>query len=231
MIYLRRADTRGRTRTEWLDSFHTFSFGDYHDPAHHHFGSLRVINEDFVNPDSGFGLHPHRHMEIITYIISGELTHHDSMGNGSVITRGEIQRMSAGTGLMHSEWNHSKTNPVHLLQIWIQPNSLQINPSYEQKVIVPQKNEWILLASPTGGDHAVQIHQQASLYLGLLDANQTLDYQWESNHLGYLQLITGQIDLDGTILNPGDGAALDQESTTTIKSHTAAEFLLFDLER
>src|SRR3989338_4621853 len=161
MIQIRRAGERGHANHGWLDTFHTFSFADYHDPAHMGFRSLRVINEDRVEPGQGFGTHPHRDMEIITYVLEGELTHRDSMGNGSVIRPGEVQRMSAGTGVTHSEYNASQVAPVHLLQIWVLPQRLRLEPSYEQRVFPQDRMEgaWLLLAAPEGRDGALTVHQ------------------------------------------------------------------------
>lgn len=229
MLTLRESHQRGKTETDWLESFHTFSFADYIDPAHHHFGPLRVINEDFVAPSSGFGKHPHRDMEIITYIVQGALSHEDSMGNGSTIRPGEIQRMSAGTGVFHGELNHSPNEPVHLLQIWIMPESNNLPPSYEQKKIPTVKNQWILLGSPQGDDQAVIIHQQVKLFSAHLEAKNKLNYEWKSKSQGWLQLIKGELHVNGLTMQAGDGLAIQDEPKINIECNSESEFLLFDL--
>ena len=230
MITIRKAQDRGTTRTDWLISFHTFSFGDYYDPRFMHFGTLRVINEDTVQPGKGFPTHPHRDMEIITYVTSGTLEHKDSMGNGSLIKPGEIQRMSAGTGITHSEFNHSKNELVHLLQIWILPNQKELTPSYEQKSIAKINNQFILIGAQNPSKEAVTIHQDVKLYVAYLEPNNLIHYTFENQRKGWLQLIKGKINLNDQALSPGDGAMISSESDIQIKSLQESEFLFFDLE-
>ena len=229
MIKIRLAQERGRTQMDWLDSYHTFSFGEYHDSNHMQFGPLRVINEDVVQPNMGFGRHPHQNMEIITYIVQGALSHQDSLGTGTTIRPGEIQRMSAGTGVEHSEFNHSKSDLVHLLQIWIRPEKEGLPPSYEQKSISTTRNQLILIGSREGAGDAVTIHQNVKLFTAHLDPKSTLTYELKNGSQGWLQLIKGKIDLNGQVLSPGDGAAIENENRITIKGLESAELLLFDL--
>jgi redox-sensitive bicupin YhaK (pirin superfamily) len=231
MIIVRKSNERGRGQHDWLDSYHTFSFADYQDPKHMHFHSLRVINEDFIKPSFGFGKHPHQNMEIITYVISGTLAHKDSMGNGSIIKPGEIQKMSAGTGVEHSEFNPSPTEPLHLLQIWIIPNQQQLSPSYEQVTINKKPNEFILIGSPIKQEGAVQIHEQVNLYVAYLDANTTIDYHFENNQAGWIQIVKGAIELNNLTLTAGDGAAIEDESRITIISQENTELLLFNFQK
>jgi quercetin 2,3-dioxygenase len=229
MINVRKANDRGIGSHDWLKSYHTFSFADYYDPAHMGFRNLRVINDDVIAPAKGFGTHPHNNMEIITYVISGALEHKDSMGTGSVIKPGEIQRMSAGTGITHSEFNHSKTEPLHLLQIWIKPASVELTPSYEQKTIPKATNQLILIGAQDKHDGAVTLHANAELYVAYMTPNSAISYQFKSNHAGWLQLITGSIKLNGETLNAGDGAAISDITKLDIQSIDDAELLLFDL--
>lgn len=229
MIIIRKLDERGKTQTDWLKSFHSFSFADYYDPEFMGFGNLRVINEDTIQPGQGFGTHPHRDMEIITYVVDGALEHKDSMGTGSVIKPGEIQKMSAGTGVMHSEFNHSKTDLLHLLQIWIIPKEFRLKPNYEQKTIPKENNQLILIGAPNDGDHAVTIHQDAKLFVAYLAANASVTHTFEKNHTGWLQLIKGKIKLDDKSLSAGDGAAIFDEDKIAIQCIEPAELLLFDL--
>lgn len=232
MLSLRKANERGLTEIDWLKSYHTFSFGNYYDLQHMGCGSLRVINEDRVQPGKGFEAHQHNDMEIISYVIEGALEHKDSMGTGSIIRPGEIQRMTAGTGVKHSEFNASKSEQVHFLQIWIIPNKKSLKPSYEQKAI-PQsiKNELILIASPNGGDNAVLIHQEVDLYAAYLNKNQSISHSFKTSQLGWLQLIKGQLKINEQLLNAGDGAQLNNPGTYEITSIGDAEFLLFDLKK
>ncbi len=228
MITIRKAVDRGLTEIEWLVSHHTFSFGEYYDPVYMGFNSLRVINQDIVQPGKGFETHEHREMEIISYVIEGALQHKDSIGTGSIIKPGEIQRMSAGTGVAHSEFNASKTDPVHFLQIWIKPNQTGLEPSYEQKTLPQSKmNELILIGSPIGGEQAITIHQDVYLYVAYLDKNNTIEYEFKNDRKGWFQLIKGKIKLNGEELEAGDGAMLIEEVNISIECLEEAELLLF----
>lgn len=230
MMTLRKAEDRGHFDHGWLNTYHTFSFGDYYDPAHMGFGTLRVINEDWVQPGKGFGTHPHRDMEILTYVLEGALEHKDSMGNGSAIRPGEVQRMSAGTGVTHSEFNHSKDDRVHLLQIWILPGQKNLNPSYEQKRFSKEERQgcFRLIASPEGTDGSVTIHQDAKVYGSLLDSGQEISYAIpEGRHL-WLQVARGTVQAGGQSLRAGDGLAVSEEKSLSMKG-AEAEILLFDL--
>jgi hypothetical protein len=231
MITLRKAAERGRTNIDWLDSWHSYSFGDYYDPRHMGFGPLRVINDDRVAPGGGFGTHPHRDMEIITYIVSGALEHKDSLGTGSVIRPGDVQRMTAGTGIRHSEFNPSQTEPVHLLQIWIQPEQNNLTPSYEQHTVseTDRLGGLCLIASRDGRDQSVTIHQNADVYASLLEAGQAVRHTIAGGRMAWLQLISGPISLNGQRLEAGDGAAIEQEQQLEITAQDNSELLLFDL--
>lgn len=231
MIGIRKSDERGHFNFGWLNTYHTFSFGDYYDLDHMGFRSLRVINEDRVRPGRGFPTHPHRDMEIISYVLDGALEHKDSMGTGSVIRPGEVQRMSAGTGVMHSEYNHSPSEPVHFLQIWILPDRQGIKPGYEQKIFAPEekRGRLRLVASPDGRDGSVVIHQDASLYATLLDPSQEVVHQFRPDRYGWVQVARGAVDVNGRLLGQSDGAAVSQEQTLTIIGREPAELLLFDL--
>ncbi len=229
MIKIRLAEDRGHTQLNWLDSFHTFSFGEYFDPEQMGFSHLRVINDDKIKPGMGFDMHGHRDMEIISYVIAGELAHQDSLGNGSVIRPGEIQRMSAGTGIRHSEFNPSKTEEVHLLQIWITPNQTGLKPSYEQKLIPAGQNRWIELASPNQQTSLITIHQDVFLYAAHLSQSEVIGYTFKPQRCGWIQLAKGKISLNGVILSAGDGAALIDESFIQVTCLEEAELLLFDL--
>jgi len=231
MINLRKSHERGHANHGWLDSFHTFSFADYYDPTEMGFGSLRVINEDRVAPKGGFPTHPHRDMEIVTYILEGELAHQDSMGNGSVIRVGDVQRMSAGTGIRHSEFNASESVPVHLLQIWIQPDEAGLTPSYEQKhfPLAEKQGRFRLIASRDGREGSVTIHQDAAIYAAALDADQAVRYTLDAPRRAYLHLARGRINLNGYPLEAGDGAKVNGPETLTLTALEAAEILLFDL--
>ena len=230
MINLRKAKDRGQSRTDWLESYHTFSFADYYDPAHHNFGNLRVINEDFVNAGKGFATHPHKDMEIITYVIQGVIEHKDSMGNGSLIHPGEIQRMSAGTGIRHSEFNHEQDQALHLLQIWITPSKTGIEPSYEQKKIVKKADQLILIGSEKGNEHGVTIHQDVNVYAAYLTPKASIDHVIKANRNLWVQLVKGVIQVNSQVLHAGDGAALTQESKLQITCDQEAELLVFDLK-
>jgi len=231
MITIRAAADRGATKLDWLDSRHTFSFGDYYDPNWMGFGSLRVINEDFVEPDQGFGMHPHRDMEIITYIVRGALEHRDSLGTGSVIRPGDVQRMTAGSGIRHSEFNPSSDEPVHLLQIWILPDQKNLSPSYEQKAFAEDEkhNRLRLIAARDGRDGAVTIHQDADVYAARLEPGKSFSHPIAAGRLAWLQVIQGEIDVNHHALMAGDGAAAQDEFLLEIEAQSPTELLLFDL--
>lgn len=231
MITVRSRDERGHFDHGWLDTRHTFSFAEYFDPDHMGFRSLRVINEDRVQPGQGFGTHPHRDMEIVTYVLDGALAHRDSMGNGSVIRPGDVQRMTAGTGITHSEFNHSNDAPVHFLQIWIVPDRRGLTPSYEQKTIPAEAMAGRLcaVASHDGGDGSVTINQDATLYTAVLAPGQAVTHAFAPGRHGWLQVARGQVALDGRSLAAGDGAAISGEKAVTVSGESAAEILLFDL--
>jgi redox-sensitive bicupin YhaK (pirin superfamily) len=232
MLAIRKAPERGRASFGWLDSRHSFSFGHYHDPAFMGHGPLRVINEDRVEPGRGFDTHGHRDMEIISYVLDGALEHKDSIGTGSVIRPGDVQRMSAGTGVMHSEFNASKTEPVHFLQIWILPAANGIAPGYEQKHFsdAEKRGRLRLVGSRDGREGSVTIHQDISLYAALLDGTDRVSYELPEGCKGWVQIARGAVDLNGVALEAGDGVALRGPETLTISGATgAAELLLFDL--
>lgn len=232
MITIRPQDQRGVAKFSWLDSRHSFSFGNYYDPQQMGFASLRVINEDKIIPAKGFGTHGHQDMEIITCVLSGELEHRDSMGNGSVIRPGDVQRMTAGTGVRHSEFNASAREPVHLLQIWILPEEQGLEPSYEEKNFSSQirQGKLTLLGSRDGKDNSVTIHQDVNLYLGSLTNNSCFTYQIQDNRVVWLQMAKGEVQLNNRLLQAGDGAAITDETEIAIAANnTEAEFLLFDL--
>ena len=235
MISIRKSRERGRTQLDWLDSLHTFSFGEYHDPAQMGFRVLRVINEDKVRPGQGFGTHGHRDMEIITCIVGGALEHKDSLGTGSVIRPGDVQRMSAGTGVMHSEFNASATEPVHFLQIWIVPDIKGLKPGYEQRSygVAERVDRLRLVASPDGASDSVTINQDARLYMSTLSEGRSVTHELSADRHAWLQVVRGdvQVHTDGsdTPLGPGDGAAISRERTLTIRAGHDSEFLLFDL--
>jgi redox-sensitive bicupin YhaK (pirin superfamily) len=230
MIFIRKSKDRGHSHIDWLNSYFTFSFADYYDPEYMGHSVLRVINQDTVQPGHGFDKHAHKNMEIISYVISGELEHKDSMGTGSIIRPGEIQRMSAGSGVEHSEFNPSKKNSLQFLQIWIQPDKQNIKPSYEQKTISHLNNQLILIGSPEKSDYAIQIHQDVKLYLAYLTKNQSITYIMGLDRTFWIQVISGKLDLNKNILDAGDGAAISKEIMLEIKSlDDKTEFLLFDL--
>src|SRR5215470_5379712 len=231
MITFRDRMARGQSRTGWLDSRHTFSFANYHDPAQMGFRSLRVINEDRVIPGAGFPPHSHRDMEIISFVLKGALEHKDSLGNGTVIRPGEVQRMSAGTGIVHSEFNPSKTEPVHFLQIWIIPDHTGLPPSYEQKAfpIDERRGRMRLVAAPDGRDGAISLHQEARLFIANLGPGERADYEVEPARGIWLQLARGIIALNGTEMREGDGAAVEDEPAIEIEAETDAELLVFDV--
>lgn len=231
MIQIRPAAARGHADHGWLRSWHSFSFADYHDPAEMGWGALRVINEDIVAPASGFGMHGHRDMEIVTYLLSGPLEHKDSMGNGSVFRAPEVQRMSAGRGVLHSEFNASPEEPVHLLQIWIEPNVKGIAPAYEQKSFPDdaKQGHWCALASPDGRAGSLTIHQDARLFARKLGAGEAAEYALAAGRRAYVHVVAGRIDLNGVALGPGDGAKIADETNLQFAANEAAEVLLFDL--
>ncbi len=231
MIQFRDRMARGTSRTGWLESHHTFSFGDYRDPEHMGFRNLRVINEDRVVPGSGFPTHAHRDMEIISYVLEGTLEHKDSLGNGARIRPGEVQRMSAGTGITHSEFNPSTTEPVHFLQLWIVPGRTGLVPSYEQKEfpMEQRRGQLRLVAAPDGAQGAVTVHQAARLYVGNLRAGERVSHAPSPGRGYWLQAARGIVALNGTEMRAGDGAALEREASIEIEADTDAEVLLFDL--
>jgi len=231
MITLRKSQERGFADHGWLQSLHSFSFADYHDPAHMGFGPLRVINEDRVAPGAGFGTHGHRDMEIISYVLDGELAHKDSIGNGSVIRPGDVQRMSAGSGVRHSEFNHARDRTTHFLQIWIEPNLTGIAPSYEEKRIsdADKQGRLRLIASPDGADGSVRIHQDARLYVSRLAVRDSLTAELAVGRLGYLHLVCGALTVNGLRLDGGDAAKISDERRLSIAAAEESELLLFDL--
>ncbi len=231
MITIRPSHERGGGDYGWLNTRHSFSFDQYYDPRHMGFRSLRVINEDVVAPAAGFPTHPHRDMEIITYVLQGALEHKDSLGTGSVIRPGDGQRMSAGSGIRHSEANPSTTDPVHLLQIWIMPSQKGIAPSYEQKAFpeADKRGKLRVIASPDGREGSVTINQDASLYVSLLDPDQTVTHQLAPGRYAWVQVAKGEVALNGKVLKQGDGAAVTDETKLTLKGIQDAEILLFDL--
>lgn len=231
MITTRHAEERGRANMGWLDSRHSFSFGHYYDPAHMGFGPLRVINEDRVQPGQGFPTHGHENMEIISYVLDGALEHKDSIGTGSVIRPGDVQRMSAGTGIRHSEYNHSHDDPVHFLQIWIVPNERDIEPGYEQKAFpeAERRGRLRLVASPDGRDGSLTLHQDARLYATILAENESVSLPLARDRRAWVQVARGSVTVNGEQLYPGDGAALSDEDTVQIRATSDAEALVFDL--
>src|SRR5262245_4501342 len=231
MIGLRLAEQRGRTRTDWLDSRHSFSFGDYYDAQNMGFSDLRVINEDRVVPGAGFPTHSHRDMEIVTYVLEGALAHGDSTGTSSVIRVGDVQRMSAGTGISHSEYNASNAEPVHFLQIWIIPDKTGLAPSYEQQAIPFDKNSgrWTLIASREGRDSAVRVHQDVDIWAARFSLGEHMAFHLKPGRRAWVHMARGSGTLNGTLLRAGDGAAASQEEILEFKAVDKAEVLLFDL--
>jgi redox-sensitive bicupin YhaK (pirin superfamily) len=231
MIVIRDRDNRGRTQLGWLDSRHTFSFGDYRDLDHMGFRALRVINEDRVVPGGGFATHAHRDMEIVSYVLSGALEHKDSLGNGSVITPGELQRMSAGTGITHSEFNHSQGEPLHFLQIWILPERKGLQPGYEQRPLPTEQSRgrFCLLGDRQGADGAVTLHQDVRLYRAVLEPAQRLTHEIPVGRHVWLQLVRGVLELEGDELRESDGAAISDERSIRLEAVAESEMLLFDL--
>lgn len=231
MIRIRRADARGHADHGWLQARHTFSFAEYMDPDYMGFSALRVVNDDRIAPGGGFGMHPHRNMEIVTYILEGALRHQDSMGNGSVIRAGEIQYMSAGKGVYHSEFNASDSEPVRLLQIWIQPAVQGAEPCYAQQAILPEarRGRWLTLVSPDGREGSIAIRQDACVMATLLDGAATLEYRIAAGRRVYLQMAGGTAVLNGETLHDGDGVFVENEDVLTLSEGKQAEALLFDL--
>ena len=231
MIEIRKSSDRGRFDFGWLDTHHTFSFGDYWDPAHMNFRSLRVLNEDRVQPGAGFPTHPHRDMEILSYVVEGALEHKDSMGNGSVIRPGDVQRMTAGTGVTHSEYNPSRSEGAHFLQVWILPERPGLQPGYEQKRFTDdeKRGRLRLVASHDGEDGSVTIHQDVKVYAGLLDRGQELRQTLDPGRHGWLQVVRGKVALNGHELGAGDAAGISGEPALNIAASEDAEVLLFDL--
>lgn len=231
MIQIRKANERGKVNMGWLDSKHTFSFGHYFDPEHMGFGNLRVINEDRVKPGKGFGTHGHEDMEIISYVIDGGLEHKDSMGNGSVIRPGDVQRMTAGTGVQHSEFNHSGEEPVHFLQIWILPEEKGLTPGYEEKHYPTEdkQNRLRLVGSRDARDGSLRIHQDVDLYASVLSAGTELTHVFAEGRHGWLQVVRGSLTLGSEALEAGDGAAISATDSLAITATSDAEVLLFDM--
>ena len=231
MIDVIRSDSRGAAEHGWLQSKHTFSFADYHNPSMMGFGKLRVINEDWIEPGKGFGTHPHRDMEIVTYMVDGALEHKDSMGNGSVIRPGELQRMTAGTGVLHSEFNASESDKAHLLQIWILPEQNGLEPGYEQKLFPfgEKHNRWRLVGSRDGRDGSLTIHQDIDLWSTVLDAGQSIDFRFEGRRRGFVQVVRGAVEIDGKPLETGDAVAVVDQPALAATATGESELLLFDM--
>jgi redox-sensitive bicupin YhaK (pirin superfamily) len=231
MMTIRPAKERGHADHGWLNSYHSFSFADYYDPAHMGFRSLRVINDDRVTPGQGFGTHPHRDMEIVSYVLEGSLAHKDSMGTGSVIRPGDVQRMSAGTGVLHSEFNASKSEPVHFMQIWLMPGERGIQPSYEQKTFGPEEKRGRLrvVASPDARDGSVLLHTDAVLHAGLFGPGESAELALSKDRHAWVQVARGRVKVNGQELHEGDGAALSDEPRIKLEGVDDAEVLVFDL--
>lgn len=231
MITLRESTERGHANHGWLDSYFTFSFANYYDPRHMEFRSLRVLNEDRVDPGAGFPTHPHNDMEILTYVIEGSLEHRDSMGNGSVVRAGEFQRMTAGTGVSHSEFNPSKTEPLHLLQIWILPAEMGLRPGYEQKEFPrnDRLNALRVVASPNGRDASLILHQDAEVLTAVLEAGKSVEHRLDKGRHGWVQVISGSVEINGQPSQGGDGVSLSREERIVVKANEEADVLLFDL--
>jgi hypothetical protein len=230
-ISLRKSQERGHANHGWLDSYHSFSFANYYDPEHMGYSVLRVINEDVIAPAEGFGMHSHRDMEIVTYMLQGALRHEDSMGNGSVISAGDVQRMTAGTGVRHSEFNASSTESAHMLQIWLLPERDNIEPSYEEKHFdaAEKQGRWRLIASHDGREGSLLVHQDIALYATVLAKGEQLSYDVGAGRSLYLQVARGSVDLNGEILVAGDAAKIDTQQPIALEALAAAELLLFDL--
>ena len=231
MITIRKSSSRGHAQHDWLESWHSFSFADYYDPAHTRFGPLRVINEDIVQTGTGFDTHGHRDMEILTYVLSGALQHKDSMGNGTQMRYGEVQLMSAGTGVQHSEFNPSPDEPVHLLQIWIMPERQGLTPGYQQKNFSVEKKQgrWCLLASPDAAQGSLLIHQDARVFAARLNGAETLDYSLAARRKAYLHVARGSLQANGYALSAGDALMYSEEGVVALSAAMGAEVLLFDM--
>jgi quercetin 2,3-dioxygenase len=236
MITIRRSSERGHADHGWLNSFHTFSFADYYDPKHMSFGALRVINEDRITPGAGFPTHPHRDMEIVSYVLEGAIEHKDSMGTGSVIRPGDVQRMTAGRGVTHSEYNHSKSEGAHFLQIWIQPNKGGLTPAYEQKAFpeAEKRGKWRLVASEDGREGSVVVHQDVALHVTVLEKGEKVSYEPEAGRRQWVQVARGSVKVasggsKGETLQQGDGAAITEARAIALEAEDASEVLLFDL--
>ncbi len=231
MLHLRKSSERGHADHGWLKSFHTFSFADYYDPQHMGFGNLRVINEDRVAPGTGFGTHAHRDMEIISYVLEGELAHKDSMGHGAAIRPGDVQRMSAGRGVTHSEFNHAPGQTTHFLQIWILPSERGIEPGYEQKHFdaASKRGRLQLVASPEGREGSITVHADASMYAGLLDGDEAAELPLDASRKTYVHVARGRLRANGMTLGAGDAVALEGESRLRLEEGDGAEVLVFDL--
>lgn len=232
MIEIRKADTRGHAQHGWLDSWHTFSFANYYDPAHMGYSVLRVINDDIIAPAAGFPMHAHQDMEIVTYVLEGALEHRDSLGNGSIIRPGDVQRMSAGTGIRHSEFNPSQTGPARLLQIWLLPQKTGVTPSYEQTHFDPAElqGRFRVVASPDGRDGSVHINQDTTLYAAKLNQGETARLALASDRRAYLQVAQGDAELNGYPMQRGDGAEISAETEIVLTGIDATEVLVFDLQ-
>lgn len=228
---IRKGSERGYAKRDWLESYHSFSFAHYYDPQHMQFSVLRVINDDIIAPARGFGMHPHNDMEIITYMLDGELQHRDSMGNGSVIKAGDVQRMTAGSGIVHSEVNASNTADAHLLQIWVLPERLNLEPSYEEKTfsLAQKLNQWCLIAARDASHGVLTVHQDMQLYATILDTNAVLTYTLDSKRSAYLQVARGGIDVNGKTLVAGDAMMVNDAVELMVKASDQSELLLFDL--
>ena len=231
MIELISSESRGSADHGWLKARHTFSFAEYQNPKRVHFGPLRVINEDRIAPGKGFGTHPHKDMEIVTYPISGAIEHKDSMGNGTVITAGEVQRMTAGSGIRHSEFNHSQTDELHLLQIWLFPEENDLEPGYEQEMFSREDklNQLRLIASRDGRDGSVTVHQKVDLYASVLQPNTEIEHIIADSHKVFVQIVSGVVTINGQSASAGDGVQISDESKLIISSDAEAEFLVFDM--
>ena len=231
MIDIIRSESRGGADHGWLKSKHTFSFADYYNPKMMGFAKLRVVNEDWIEPGQGFGTHPHKDMEIVTYMIDGALEHKDSMGNGSVIRPGELQRMTAGTGVFHSEFNHSKEEKAHLLQIWLLPEQNGLEPGYEQKLFPSEekRNQWRLVGSRDGRDGSLTIHQDVNLLASELEDGEEVRYDFDGRRRGFMQVVRGSVEVDGETLEAGDALATQDHDSLTVRADKSAELLLFDM--
>ena len=232
MLDIIRSDDRGGADHGWLQAKHTFSFAEYHNPERVRFGKLRVINEDRIAPAQGFGTHPHKDMEIVTYIISGAIEHKDSMGNGTVIRAGEVQRMTAGTGVLHSEFNHSKEDELHLLQIWIFPEQQNLEPGYEQTLFTREQklNQLKLVGSRDGRDGSVTIHQDVDLYASVLENGQSVTLDGVADRRVFVQLVSGRVDVNGETLSAGDGVQIREQPAVVVSAQDDAELLLFNMK-